>query len=262
MSPERWQTIREAFLRLHNLSPDERHGEIERLRVQDPELVTEVESLLEQDGAAQSDGFLAEPKTAPLHESNGKPAVGARFGLYEVIRVIGSGGMGTVYLAARVRDYEQRVAVKVLRSDLDEASLRRFRFERQTLAHLEHPNIVRLLDGGETEKGVPYLVMEYIDGKALDVFCDEKNLSIAERVRLVRTVAQATAFAHEHNGLPVANGQKTTLSRRPARSERAKLGTSEVFCLEAVLAVGVDVLVPAWRQMSQVGLLYRVALDA
>lgn len=76
-------------------------------------------------------------------------------------------------------------------------------------------------------------------------------------------VMQATGkLARIRFGLPVANGQKTTLSRRPARSERAKLGTSEVFCLEAVLAVGVDVLVPAWRQMSQVGLLYRVALDA
>ena len=120
-----------------------------------------------------------------------------RIGPYKLIRELGRGGMGTVWLAARADEqFEKRVALKVVRGSDSEEVLRFFRRERQILAGLEHPNIARLLDGGTTEEGLPYFVMEHVEGVPIDRYCDEHKLSVPERLRLFEGVCSAVQHAH------------------------------------------------------------------
>jgi len=126
--------------------------------------------------------------------------VGARVGPYRLLRQIGRGGMGTVYLAERDdAEFRKRVALKVVRRGMDtDDILLRFRYERQILASLEHPNIARLYDGGATPDGRPYLVMEYIEGVPITRYCDEAGLPIDARLRLFADVCRAVQFAHQN----------------------------------------------------------------
>ena len=133
-------------------------------------------------------------------EAEGDSAPGRRIGAYSVVREIGRGGMSRVFLAERADgEFEQRVAVKLLRpgldSDIDRA---RFRAERQIVASLNHPNVARLLDGGITEEGQPYLVLEYVDGEPIDVYCNARALPIRRRIELFLMVAGATQYAHRN----------------------------------------------------------------
>ncbi len=128
--------------------------------------------------------------------------LGRRIGPYLIQQRLGSGGMGSVYRALREDAYQQQVALKVIRPGLDSAEmLRRFRTERQVLAELPHPHIARLLDGGTTDEGRPYFVMEYIDGEPLDRYCERRQLSTHERLRLFRAVCAAVQHAHERQVL-------------------------------------------------------------
>ena len=128
------------------------------------------------------------------------PDAGKLFGRYRIIRTIGVGGMGTVYLAERAdRQFRQQVAVKALRPGLEHGEvLRRFLVERQTLAGLEHPNIVHLLDGGSTEDGRPYLVMDFVEGQPIDEYVRNRGLPVEERLELFRTVCAAVHYAHQN----------------------------------------------------------------
>jgi len=120
-----------------------------------------------------------------------------RIGPYKLIRELGRGGMGTVWLAARADEqFEKRVALKVVRASDSEEVLRYFRRERQILAGLEHPNIARLLDGGTTDDGLPYFVMEHVEGVPIDRYCDEHKLPVPERLRLFEAVCSAVQHAH------------------------------------------------------------------
>ncbi len=117
-----------------------------------------------------------------------------------MIREIGRGGLGTVYLAARADErFEKQVALKVVRRGLDtDDILRRFRAERQILAQLEHPNIARLIDAGSTEDGLPYFVMEYVEGQSLLDYCEATGAGVAERLPLFRKICEAVAYAHQN----------------------------------------------------------------
>jgi non-specific serine/threonine protein kinase/serine/threonine-protein kinase len=125
---------------------------------------------------------------------------GSRIGPYKVVREIGHGGMGSVYFAERDDEhYHQQVAIKLINPGLNgEAIRRRFRNEMQILANLNHPNIARLFDGGETAGGVPYLVMEYVAGTPINRYCDDHDLSTEERLELFCTVCDAVQYAHQH----------------------------------------------------------------
>lgn len=125
---------------------------------------------------------------------------GERLGPYRIMRKLGSGGMGDVYLAERAdEEYQQQVAIKLVRSGVFSKQIQgRLRMERQILATLQHPNIARLLDGGRAPDGTPYLVMEYIDGEPIDAYCDRRRLSIEARIGLVRTVCAAVHYAHQN----------------------------------------------------------------
>ena len=125
---------------------------------------------------------------------------GQRLGPYRILRRLGAGGMGDVYLAERADDeYQQYVAIKVVRSGMFTPQIQsRLRMERQILASLQHPNIARLLDGGRAPDGTPYLVMEYIDGEPIDVYCDRHKLSLEARLQLIRTICGAVQYAHQN----------------------------------------------------------------
>jgi tetratricopeptide (TPR) repeat protein len=129
-----------------------------------------------------------------------KSIEGARFGAFEIVLKIGEGGMGAVYLARRLGDFEQRAAIKLISGTPAATALMAERFlqERQILAGLEHPNIARLLDGGVTHDGQPYLVMEYVEGIRLDDYCESHQLSVPERLELFRKICAAVHFAHQH----------------------------------------------------------------
>ncbi|HWS87847.1 MAG TPA: protein kinase [Pyrinomonadaceae bacterium] len=144
-----------------------------------------------------TDPFVTSPLTGPLDMVD--PSIGRRIGAYILSREVGRGGMGAVYEAFRADgEFKQRVAVKLIKRGMDtDFILRRFRNERQILATLDHPYIARLLDGGTTDDGLPYFVMEYIEGLPVYRYCDERQLTVSERLRLFSMVCDAVNYAHQ-----------------------------------------------------------------
>ena len=197
MTPDRWQRVQEVLAEAAGLEAPKREAFLDEACRGDPELRKEVDSLLSSLQAASA-GFLESP-AIPEGAAAGEPAR-PRVGPYRVIRLLGTGGMGLVYLAVRADEqYEKHVAIKIVKRGTDtDFVLRRFRQERQILAGLDHPNIARLLDGGNTEDGLPYLVMDYVDGEPITVFCERRGLDVRERLRLFRTVCGAVHFAHQN----------------------------------------------------------------
>jgi non-specific serine/threonine protein kinase/serine/threonine-protein kinase len=191
MTPERRQQIRQIFERAQDYEPGQRSGYLAEACAGDAALLSEIESLLASHQESQKSWLFEEPPDT---------LTGTRISAYEVLRQIGHGGMGVVYLAARSDDqYQQRVAIKVVKRGMDtDFILSRFRNERQILASLDHPNIARLLDGGMTSDGRPYFVMEYIEGKPLDEYCDTHQLSITQRLMLFQQVCAAVHYAHQN----------------------------------------------------------------
>ncbi len=127
------------------------------------------------------------------------PHVGREVGGYRIERLIARGGMGAVYLAARIQDFEQRVALKLVHPHRQTVGvIRRFAAERQILARLEHPHIARLLDGGSTDDSLPFFVMEYVEGRPIDRYCREHDLSLDSRLDLFRKICTAVQFAHQN----------------------------------------------------------------
>jgi len=200
MNPERWQRVKQLFDEALGLEPAKRSSFLDLACDGDAQLRLEIDSLLDSHNRAGTN-FLNAPAefdsvtlpSLPTHR-------GRRIGVYEILEQIGFGGMGEVYRAVRADgQYKKEVAVKLVRGGYDTASvLERFRNERQILASLDHPNIARLLDGGTTTDGVPYLVMELIEGNPIDQYCDEHELSVTERLRLFRQVCMAVHYAHQH----------------------------------------------------------------
>jgi serine/threonine protein kinase/Tfp pilus assembly protein PilF len=144
---------------------------------------------------------LAEAVTIALSDEEQKELLQeSNIGPYRIIRRIGQGGMGAVYLAARDDDqFKKQVAIKLIKRGMDtDFVLRRFRNERQILASLDHPNVARLLDGGTTEDGRPYFVMEYIEGKPITEYADQKRLATVERLKLFGQVCAAVHYAHQN----------------------------------------------------------------
>ncbi len=197
--PLPWHQVRALFERVCELDPKERESELAKRCKDDPALRAEVESLLAASDAAPA--FFETPPGAPPGALTEECPIGRRVGRYRIDARIASGGMGTVYEATRADEhYDQKVALKLMapHTALSPGALSRFRDERQTLANLAHANIARLLDGGVADDGRPYLVMEYVDGVPLDVYCDKQRLTTTRRLRLFRTVCAAVQFAHRN----------------------------------------------------------------
>ena len=197
----RWQQLRAIFDELVDLAIPEQNDRLAKLTAADPELRAELESLFAADRAV-GDRFEHPPTLPdqPDEDSNPPLAPASRIGSYRVIREIGRGGMGAVYEAVRVdAGFAKRVAIKmVVRGRDTELILRRFRYERQILARLEHKNIATLLDGGVTDEGQPYFAMEYVEGERIDRYCDGRRLGIRARLQLMRQVCAAVQYAHQN----------------------------------------------------------------
>jgi serine/threonine-protein kinase len=195
-----WQRLQQIFDAAVDVDPASRPAFLDERCAGDPQLRQQVESLLLHYGGDASrldaaiDGALAASAFAP------NPEAGQRLGPYRIERPLGEGGMGMVYLAVRDDEvYRKQVAIKVLRAGLGSGSMQaRFRSERQILAQLDHPNIARLLDGGTTGAGVPYLVMEYVAGEPITSWCDRRSLPLRGRLELFRNVCAAVEYAHAH----------------------------------------------------------------
>src|ERR1700683_4947705 len=164
----------------------------------------EVESLLYY--GARADKFIETPALELTAESfanqdaAGRAMLGKRIGQYELVAKLGSGGMGEVYRAVRADDqFHKEVAIKLIRQGYSAAVIgRRFRNERQILDTLEHPNIASLLDGGTTEKGLPFFVMDLVEGQPIDEYCAAHKLDVRERLKLFRSVCDAVQYAHQN----------------------------------------------------------------
>jgi len=202
----------ELFLRVSALPEAGRATALDEACGADAALAREVRSLL--DHARRMGDFLEEPALGADFDLPSQPAenlAGQLVGRYRLERCIGSGGMGTVYLATRAdAEFSQRVAVKLVKRGMDsDEILRRFRAERQTLAALHHPNIALLLDGGVSDSGQPYLVMEYVEGEPIDRYCDRHRLSVEARLSLFLAICDAVRHAHQnlvvHRDLKPAN---------------------------------------------------------
>lgn len=191
-----WNKIQDLFEAALELPAAERLEFLEKQAAGDAALLDEVVSLLK---AHEASGDLFEGSAFDILV----PAVadeGEVFGPYQLLEKIGVGGMGTVYLARRIDgSFDQEVAIKVVKRGMDsEQVLERFRLERQVLAKLEHPNIARLLDGGVTEDGRPFFVMEYVVGEPLTDYCDRLKLPVTERLRLFTHICKAVHHAHQN----------------------------------------------------------------
>jgi serine/threonine-protein kinase len=151
-----------------------------------------------EDGSGPAEGTANDTRT--VRPEDRARAAERRIGPYRLLRELGHGGMGTVFLAARADEqFHKKVALKVIRGGADsEEVVRHFKRERQILAGLDHPNIARLLDGGTTDDGLPYLVMEYIEGEPLVDYCDSRRLNVTERLRLFQSICAAVQFAHRN----------------------------------------------------------------
>ncbi len=194
-SSARFALLESLFDAALSVPETERDDFVSRSASHDRALEQELRALLV--AHARSDGFLGTPVRVERDPS--ERWGGARLGSYEIGRCIGVGGMGEVYEAVRADDqYRQRVAVKFLRRSAEgPVALRRFRAERQILASLQHPNIASLLDGGVTADGLPYFVMEYIDGEPITRWCDARQLTIEARLVLFGQVCAAVRAAHQ-----------------------------------------------------------------
>ncbi len=201
-SSSNWEQVKELFHHAVELPDGERDAFLEARCGEDAALRDAVEGLLRAD--AEGPTLLEHSPLAFVRDGFAADEGGAlprRIGPYRILRELGSGGMGTVYEAARDdENFRQRVAVKLVRRGLDSdpVILQRFHNERQILASLNHSNIARLFDGGTTEDGRPFFAMEYVDGTPIDEYCESAGLDTAARLRLFRTVCAAVSYAHRN----------------------------------------------------------------
>jgi eukaryotic-like serine/threonine-protein kinase len=197
---------------------------------------------------------------APTVLAEALPATEPRIGPYRLVRVLGHGGMGKVFLGIRDDEsFHKRVAIKVLKRGMDtEAIVSRFRHERQVLASLNHPNIAALLDGGTTPNGLPYFAMEYIEGQNIVDFCESRKLDTTARLQLFREVCSAVQYAHQnlivhrdikpHNVLVTSDGTPKLLDFGIAKLLNPELAGETL----APTAGGAQLMTPEYASPEQV----------
>ena len=203
MRTDEWPQIEALLNAALELAPSERRKFLDEVGTRAPELRREVESMLVCE--EQTSGFLLAPAIAFSADffaatDGGDARAGQTVGRYRILREVGRGGMGAVFLAERADgEFQQQVALKIIRQTITDSQLERhFKRERQILASLNHPNIARLLDGGVSADGEPFFVMEYVEGEPLLEFAERNNLDIEQRLRLFLKVCAAVAYAHRN----------------------------------------------------------------
>lgn len=217
MNKERWRRIESLFEDAVELVPERRDSFLDDQCAEDPELREEVRALLRQE---QSHGSVIAQAIEAICRTPPPPPIefeGKRAGPYRIVREVGRGGMGLVFEAVRDdAQFQQRVALKLAtKAAYSPELLLRFRQERQVLAHLEHPHIARLLDGGTTDEGIPYFAMEFVEGEPIHAYAARRNLGVESRIWLFLQVCNAVEYAHRHlivhrdlkpNNILVGNG--------------------------------------------------------
>src|SRR5580692_7943559 len=195
LSPAQRARVDELLDAMFDLPEAERLANLRARRIEDSAVLAEVESLLR--AASAAGGFLATPPKPPAEELPAE-GLGVRLGAWRIIHLIGRGGMGEVYEASRADgNFEQRVAIKLLQREAA-AQMVRFQAERQILARLEHPGIARLYDGGVTEDGRPFMVMEFVEGRPITEYCQITQATFEQRIALFTQVCDAVAYAHRN----------------------------------------------------------------
>ncbi|MBS1793470.1 MAG: serine/threonine protein kinase [Acidobacteria bacterium] len=201
MSPEKWLEVKEIFNAALDLPAAARKSFIAE-KCADEALRAEVVALL--DSADEAEDFIETPaltRVSRLVTAEKTPSfLGRQIGAYRIEKELGKGGMGAVYLASRAdREFDKKVAIKLIKRGFDtDEIIERFRHERQILAALEHPNITRLIDGGSTEDGLPYLVMDYVEGLPLGRYCATRSVSLEERLAIFLKICAAVNYAHRN----------------------------------------------------------------
>jgi serine/threonine protein kinase len=199
MTEARWALEKALFLEALDQPPDARIAWVLAQCSDDTPMGEAVLALLR--AHADNDSFLETPAAALSADMvPGAAPIPGRIGAYRLLRELGRGGMGTVWLATRDDgEFQQQVAIKLIKRGMDtDAIVSRFRHERQILAGLEHPNIARLLDGGTTDDGLPYFVLEYVDGLTVREFAASRSLRVADILALLRTICAAVEYAHRN----------------------------------------------------------------
>jgi len=202
ITQERWRQVKALFAAALEVPAVERSALLILEARGDAALIAEVESLLasHEDPSGLLDSVPTELKAQAFAATDGTSRVGERIGAYRIVDILGSGGMGDVFKAVRDDDqYRAEVAIKLMRAEVGgKLAEQRFRTERQILAGLDHRNIARMLDGGTTAAGSPYVVMELVSGEPIDKFADARSLHVRERVQLFLQVCAAVSYAHQH----------------------------------------------------------------
>ncbi|MCZ2156566.1 MAG: serine/threonine protein kinase [Bryobacterales bacterium] len=213
MNPERWRVVTSLFDKAIGLPPLHRDAFLISACGTDADLLAEVRSLLDvhTEDPEYLEANVWSDHGEAIEDAIENQNLEERVGNYRLVRKIGSGGMGSVYLAERDDDeFRKQVAIKFIRTGaMRETAVKRFRRERQILARLEHPGIARLLDGGTTSRGTPYFIMEYVEGKPILDYCDEQGMGIRARLELFLKICEAVEYAHErlivHRDLKASN---------------------------------------------------------
>ena len=198
---QRWDRLQALFKDASILAAPDREAFLREHCADDPALLDEVQALLAAAGEEdEAYGKIVRDAAADLTRRDAHADTDRRIGNYQLIELIGGGGMGSVYLAERVDEqFDHSVAIKLLHaSRRNQSMIQRFLAERQMLANLDHPYIARLYDGGETNDGIPFLVMEHVQGLPVDEYCDTNKLSVVERLRLFQKIADAVDYAHRN----------------------------------------------------------------
>ena len=221
LDAQRWRRASPHLDRVLDLAPVDRQACLAALRTADPEVAADVQALLDQHRDLHLERFLED---AAGMVPPGGPLAGMTLGAYTLVESIGRGGMGSVWLATRSDGrFEGRAAVKLLNAELvGRTAGERFKREGTILARLTHPHIARLIDAGVSAMGQPYLVLEHIDGRHIDQYCDERTLGVEARLRLFLDVLSAVAHAHAnlivHRDLKPSN--VLVDERRPGEAAR------------------------------------------
>ncbi len=258
MNSERWQKIGIIFEEALKLKEPERTEFLLDTCRDDSEMLAEVRSLIEADTNIPS--VLKGQASDSIYIQSGKNYEGTIIGNYKIISQIAEGGMGSVFLAERADgQFEQKVALKLIKPGMNSNEIiKRFQFERQILARLQHPNIARLLDGGLTEGNLPYFTMEYVEGDNIDIYCDKNNLSINERLKLFSEVCSAIQYAHQnlviHRDLKPSN----IIIKKDGTVKLLDFGIAKVFTEDnsfeqsALTRTGIYVMTPEYASPEQI----------
>ena len=269
LDPAHHQKIKELFHQARELSETQQRGFLQDLPTG---LAAEVGLMLQAYQGSQGDpffGVLDECSSAPENDRLAGWSVppllrdtteaGSRFGPYQLVSILGEGGMGVVYQANRVDDsFQSQVAIKILKRGMDTDQITaRFKNERQILADLSHRHIAKILDGGSTPDGRPYLVMEFVVGQTLHQYCDSQRLTVEKRIALFIKICRAVAFAHRHlvvhrdlkpgNILVTADGEPKLLD-----FGIAKILRTDTDLRRSLTEIGSLPLTPAYASPEQV----------